>query len=137
MSEIPEDLKYSDTHLWVRDEGGGLVTVGLTDHAQDLLGDVLFVELPELNIEVEAGEESGVVESVKAASDVYSPVTGKVTEINPALEGSPDLINADPYGDGWLYRMKLDDEDELSMLMDADSYEECIEEEEELNEEDE
>ncbi len=130
MSEIPEDLKYSDTHEWVRDEGDGFVTVGITDHAQSLLGDLVFVELPENNIEIEAGEECGVVESVKAASDIYSPVTGKIIEINRTLEGSPDVVNTDPYGDGWLYRVKLEDEDELETLMDAEGYAECIEDEE-------
>jgi glycine cleavage system H protein len=130
MSEIPEDLKYSDTHEWVRDEGDGFVTVGITDHAQSLLGDLVFVELPENNIEIEAGEECGVVESVKAASDIYSPVTGKIVEINRTLEGSPDVVNTDPYGDGWLYRVKLEDEDELETLMDAEGYAECIEDEE-------
>jgi glycine cleavage system H protein len=130
MSEIPEDLKYSDTHEWVRDDGDGSATVGITDHAQKLLGDLVFVELPENNIEISAGEEVGVVESVKAASDVYSPITGKIIETNRALEGSPDLINTDPYGDGWLYRVKLEDEDELETLMDAESYAECIEDEE-------
>jgi glycine cleavage system H protein len=130
MSDIPEDLKYSDTHQWVRDEGNGLVTIGITDHAQHLLGDVVFVELPELHQELEAGEESGIVESVKAASDVYSPLTGKVVEVNSALEGTPDLVNSDAYGDGWLYRLKLEDEDELDNLMDADTYQECLEEEE-------
>jgi glycine cleavage system H protein len=134
MSEIPEDLKYTDSHEWVRDDGDGVVTIGITDHAQSLLGDLVFVELPESSIEIGAGEETGVVESVKAASDIYSPVTGKIIEINRALEGSPDLINTDPYGDGWLYRIKLEDEDELETLMDADAYAECIEDEEEENE---
>ena len=134
MSEIPEDLKYTDSHEWVRDDGDGVVTIGITDHAQSLLGDLVFVELPESSIEIGAGEEAGVVESVKAASDIYSPVTGKIIEINRALEGSPDLINTDPYGDGWLYRIKLEDEDELETLMDADAYAECIEDEEEENE---
>ncbi len=135
MSEIPEDLKYSDSHLWVRSEGGRMVTVGLTDHAQGLLGEVVFVELPELHQDVEAGEEAGIVESVKAASDLYSPVTGKVTEINAALESTPDLVNSDPYGDGWLYRIQLEDKNELETLMDAGAYEKCLEEEEELDEE--
>ena len=137
MSEIPEDLKYSDSHQWVRDEGNGIVTVGITDHAQNLLGDVVFVELPETNVDLEAGEDAGIVESVKAASDVYSPVTGKVIESNLVLERTPDLVNTDPYGDGWLYRIKLDDQDELETLMDADSYQECLEEDEESNEDEE
>jgi glycine cleavage system H protein len=98
------------------------VTIGITEHAQDLLGDVVFVELPDVGDEVSAGDDAGVVESVKAASDVYAPLSGEVVEINEALEDSPELVNSDPYGDGWFFKLKLTDPAELDDLLDADGY---------------
>jgi len=129
MSDIPSELKYVSSHEWIRAEDDGTVTIGITDHAQELLGDVVFVELPEVGAEIATGEETGVVESVKAASDVYAPVTGAVVAINEALEDEPDLANSDPYGDGWFYRVKLADTAELETLLDADAYAEVCESE--------
>ena len=128
MSEVPSELKYTSTHEWVRLEDDGSVTVGITDQAQSLLCEVVFVDLPEPG-EVEAGVESGVVESVKAASDVYSPIAGDVIEVNEALRSTPELINQDPYGEGWLFRMQPTDEAELDELMDSEDYAEFIEKE--------
>lgn len=129
MSNIPSELKYATTHEWARLDDDGLVTIGITEHAQGLLGDMVFVELPEL-MEVTTGQESGVVESVKAASDIYSPLTGEIVEVNHAVAATPELINTDPYGDGWLFRMQPADEHELSELLDADAYAEHVAEEE-------
>lgn len=126
MSNLPHELKYSKSHEWVREEDDGTVTVGITDHAQGLLGDMVFVELPELERVVNAEEECAVVESVKAASDVYSPVAGTIIEVNSAVEDSPELVNQDPYGDGWLF--KLSDVSGLDELLDADAYAEMVEE---------
>ncbi len=126
MSDLPQELKYSKSHEWVREEDDGSVTVGITDHAQGLLGDMVFVELPEVERELSAEEECAVVESVKAASDVYSPVAGTVTEVNSAVEDSPELVNQDPYGDGWLFRLK--DVSGMDELLDADGYAASIEE---------
>jgi glycine cleavage system H protein len=128
MSEIPAELKYTKTHEWVEDEGDGTVKVGITDHAQDLLGDMVFVELPEVGSTVSAGQECAVVESVKAASDVYSPVAGEVVEINELLADNPDLVNKDPYGEGWIMRIQLDGSD-VSHLIDAEDYAAFISEE--------
>ncbi len=122
MSNIPNELKYVASHEWIREEGEGVVTIGITEHAQDLLGDVVFVELPDVGGEVSAGDDAGVVESVKAASDVYAPLSGEVVEINEALEDSPELVNSDPYGDGWFFKLKLTDPAELDDLLDADGY---------------
>ncbi len=122
MSEIPADLKYTRTHEWVRDNGDGTVTVGITDHAQELLGDVVYVELPEVGSEVTAEQACAVVESVKAASDVYAPVSGQVAEVNELLEEEPGTINSDPYGEGWLFSIELSDAGELDGLLDADAY---------------
>ncbi|MFW1678087.1 glycine cleavage system protein GcvH [Pontibacter sp. JAM-7] len=127
MSNIPSELKYVASHEWVRVEGDGTVTVGITDHAQDLLGDVVFVESPEVGAEIAAGEEAGVVESVKAASDIYAPIAGEVVAVNEALEDSPELVNSDPYGDGWFFKLKLTDADELVELLDAEGYAEHCE----------
>ncbi|MDF2867901.1 MAG: glycine cleavage system protein [Gammaproteobacteria bacterium] len=124
MSEIPSDLKYTSTHEWVREEDDGTLTVGITDHAQHLLGDLVFIELPQLNSEYRVGSECCVVESVKAASDVYAPVSGEVIAINDALTDRPELANSDPYGEGWLFQINPADPAELDELMDADSYEE-------------
>lgn len=123
MSEIPSELKYTKSHEWVRDEDDGSVTVGITDHAQELLGDLVFVELPETGTEMQAEDAACVVESVKAASDVYMPVTGEVIEVNDVLTDAPETINDSPYDDGWLIRVKLSNPDELEDLMDADGYE--------------
>ena len=130
MSDIPGDLKYTKSHEWVRVEEGGEVVVGITDHAQEQLGDLVFVELPELGLEVEAGGECAVIESVKAASDVYSPVSGEVTAINEALADTPEIINQDAFGDGWICRLKLGNPAELDGLLDADAYAEVVEAEE-------
>jgi glycine cleavage system H protein len=127
MSEILDDLKYIDSHEWVRVEGDGTVTVGITDHAQELLGDLVFVEFPEMDIDLSAGDECGVVESVKAASDIYSPLSGKVIAVNEELSDTPELVNSSPYQDGWIFKLKLADENELDSLLDADGYEKCLE----------
>ncbi|MEN8169785.1 MAG: glycine cleavage system protein GcvH [Pseudomonadota bacterium] len=126
MSNLPQELKYSKSHEWVRQEEDGSVTVGISDHAQGLLGDMVFVELPEIDREMGVEEECAVVESVKAASDVYSPVAGTVTEVNAAVEDSPELVNQDPYGEGWLF--KLRDVSGLDDLLDADAYAATVEE---------
>ncbi|WP_417582366.1 glycine cleavage system protein GcvH [Nitrincola sp.] len=127
MSNIPNELSYVASHEWIRDEGDGTVTIGITDHAQDLLGDVVFVELPEVGDQVSAGDDIGVVESVKAASDVYAPLTGEVIAVNEDLEDAPELVNGDPYGDGWFIRLRLTDAEELTDLLDADGYAEHCE----------
>jgi glycine cleavage system H protein len=131
MSDIPSDLKYTSTHEWVEDEGDGTVRVGITDHAQGLLGDMVYVELPEVGRSVDAGEECAVVESVKAASDVYSPVSGEIVEINELIADSPDVVNKDAYGDGWLFRVQLAEDADLGDLLDANGYAEAIAAEEE------
>ena len=130
MSEIPEDLKYTRSHEWVRADEDGAVTIGITDHAQQLLGDLVFVELPEVGAELSEGDNCAVIESVKAASDVYAPVTGEVTAVNEALDGSPETINADPYGEGWVWKMSLGDAGLPDELMDAEAYAEFCESEE-------
>lgn len=122
-NENPSDLKYTKSHEWVRDNGDETVTVGITEHAQELLGDVVFVELPELESTLAAEENCGVIESVKAASDMYSPLDGEVTEVNEELDGEPELINSAPFGEGWIFSMKITSTDQLSVLMDADEYE--------------
>ena len=123
MSNIPADLRYTSSHEWVRSLPDGSVEIGITDHAQHALGDLVFVEVPEAGREVKAGEACAVVESVKAASDVYSPIAGTVTGGNPALASSPELINQDPYGQGWMLRLKPADAAVLGTLLDATSYE--------------
>ena len=122
MSEILNELKYCSSHEWVSSVDDGVVTIGITDHAQDQLGDLVFVELPEIGQVLELKGECAVVESVKAASDIYSPVSGEVAEINEALMDSPELVNEDPYGDGWLFKIRVTDETELDDLLDADGY---------------
>ncbi|MBK8132957.1 MAG: glycine cleavage system protein GcvH [Gammaproteobacteria bacterium] len=129
MVDTPKELGYRETHEWVRNEGDGTVTVGITDYAQDSLGDIVYVELPELGDELDLGQEAGVVESVKAASDVFAPLTGTVIAINEALEDTPEIINASPYGDGWFYRLRLADPAELDDLLDAEAYLDVVEEE--------
>ncbi|OHB29915.1 MAG: glycine cleavage system protein H [Desulfuromonadaceae bacterium GWC2_58_13] len=127
--EFPEELKYTEEHEWVLIEDG-VATVGITDFAQDALGDVVFVELPEVGTVLEAGKSFGVVESVKAVSDVYAPVSGEVIEINEELPDTPELVNTSPYEDGWMVKIKLADNVELDDLMDADAYQEFVEDEE-------
>lgn len=126
MSDIPADLKYLETHQWVRIEGDGTATVGITDYAQEQLGDIVFIGLPEEGDTVRGAEEAGVAESVKSASDVFSPVTGEVLAINEALEEEPEKVNEDPYGEGWLFRVRLDDVGELDSLLDDAAYAELI-----------
>lgn len=122
MSDLPVELKYASSHEWVRLEGDGTAVIGITDHAQAALGDVVYVELPEEGADIDAGAEVAVVESVKAASDIYSPVTGAVIEINPVLEEQPEAINQSPYVDGWLFRVKLSNHNELDDMLDRDEY---------------
>ncbi|MCP5162606.1 MAG: glycine cleavage system protein GcvH [Hahellaceae bacterium] len=129
MSHIPRELRYLSSHEWVRIEADGTATIGITDHAQDLLGDVVFVELPEVGSELTAGDEAGVVESVKAASDIFTPISGEVIAVNDALEDSPDLVNNDPYNDGWFFKVKPSDTGELDSLLDAEGYTEICESE--------
>jgi glycine cleavage system H protein len=129
MSNVPNDLKYAKTHEWVRDEEDGTVVIGITDHAQELLGDLVFVELPEVGDTVDAGAECAVVESVKAASDVYSPVSGEVIAINETLVDTPETVNQDAFGDGWLFQVRLSAPAELDDLLDADAYSDVIESE--------
>ena len=128
MSEIPKSLLYTESHEWVSKENDNIVRIGITDHAQELLGDVVYVELPEHNADCQAAEDIAVVESVKAAADIYTPVTGKIIEINSDLDENPSLINSSPYGDGWIMRIHLDDADELDKLLTAESYQQMIEE---------
>jgi glycine cleavage system H protein len=129
MSEIPGDLKFLKSHEWARVEGDGRVTIGISDHAQGLLGDLVYVELPEVGAEAKAGMQIAVVESVKAASDVYSPISGTVVEVNDALEGKPETINEDAYGEGWICVIELSNKDELNELLDPDAYAEVLEDE--------
>lgn len=126
MSDIPADLKYLETHQWVRVADDGTATVGITDFAQEQLGDVVYVGVPEVGATVTGGEEAGVAESVKSASDVFSPVTGEVIAVNEQLEDEPELLNEDPYGDGWMFRVRLEDAGELEGLMDAAGYAEHV-----------
>lgn len=126
MSDIPSDLRYTASHEWVEDEGDGTVRVGITDHAQTLLGDMVYVELPEPGRAVKAGDECAVVESVKAASDIYSPLAGEVIEVNDLLSDGPDLVNKDPYGDGWIFRLQLAEGVDPGELLDAAAYAEAI-----------
>ncbi len=122
MSEIRSELKYLSSHEWARVESDGTVTIGITDHAQDSLGDVVYVETPEVGSEVTAGEEAGVVESVKAASDIYSLVSGEVIAVNEVLEDEPETVNASPYDDGWFFKVKPSDLSELDSALDAEGY---------------
>ncbi|WP_193073567.1 glycine cleavage system protein GcvH [Pseudomonas sp. FME51] len=122
MSDTPSELRYASSHEWTRQEADGTVTVGITNHAQDALGDVVFVELPEVGRQVQAGEECAVVESVKAASDIYAPVSGEVLANNEALVDAPELLNSDPYGAAWLFKIQPADASELDQLLDAEGY---------------
>ncbi|OBU45656.1 glycine cleavage system protein H [Photobacterium damselae] len=126
MSYVPSDLKFTHSHEWVRDEGNGIYTIGITEHAQSLLGDMVFIDLPELEDELEAGDDCAVVESVKSASNIYAPLTGVVVAINEDLDGAPGLVNSDPYGDGWLFQLQVEDDIELGELLDGEDYLEAI-----------
>lgn len=128
MSNIPSELRYASTHEWVRNEGDGTYTVGITEHAQELLGDMVFVELPDVDDEISAGDDVAVAESVKAASDVYAPISGKVVAVNEDLEDTPELVNNDAFGDGWMFRVKADDASEVENLLDAEGYQNSIDE---------
>lgn len=127
MSDIPQGLKFTKSHEWVEVVGDGVITVGITDHAQELLGDMVFVDLPEEGQDVEVETECAVVESVKAASDVYSPVNGEVVEVNEELADSPELVNTAPYGEGWIFKVKMSDESQLDELLDAEAYQALVE----------
>ncbi len=129
MSEVPTELKYLSSHEWVLVEDG-VATVGVSDHAQELLGDLVYVELPEVGSSIAAGDSAGVIESVKAASDTYAPLSGEVIEINEELENSPEKINDDPYGDGWMYKISLEDPGEVGDLLNAEAYSNSIEDDE-------
>ncbi len=122
MSNIPAELKYVESHEWLRKEADGTITVGITDFAQAALGDVVFIELPEVGAEVEADDDIAVVESVKAASDVYAPIAGKIVAVNEDLVDAPEKANEDPYGDAWFFRMEPADADVLDTLMSAEDY---------------
>ena len=126
MSDIPSELRYASSHEWARIEEDGTVVIGITDHAQAQLGDVVYVELPDMGQILSAGEEAGVVESVKAASDVYAPISGEVIEINEKLEDEPETVNGEPYEDGWFYKLKPADMVELDALLTSDAYAEVV-----------
>jgi glycine cleavage system H protein len=128
MSNVPNELKYRDSHEWVRKEADGTFTVGITEHAQELLGDMVFVDLPEVGAVVAAGDDCAVAESVKAASDIYAPLSGEIVAVNDELDGSPELVNSAPYADGWLFRIKASDESELDEMLDAAAYKASIDE---------
>lgn len=129
MSNIPDDLKYASSHEWVRVDDEGVATVGISDHAQDALGDIVFVELPEVGTSVNAKEEVAVVESVKAASDIYSPLSGTIVAVNETLMDAPETVNSSSYDNGWFFRIELSNEAELDDLMDAEAYSEHLENE--------
>jgi glycine cleavage system H protein len=126
MSSIPAELKYLESHEWARVESDGTVTIGISDHAQGALGDLVFVEVPEVGKSLQKGAAAAVVESVKAASDVYSPVSGEVVAVNESLGSAPELVNQDPYGQGWLFKIKPSNKDELAQLLDAAAYEKVV-----------
>ncbi len=130
MSDLPQDLNYTQSHEWIRiDENTGEATIGITDHAQESLGDLVFVELPEVGKIFLAGDDCAVVESVKAASDIYAPLSGEVLAVNEALSDTPEVINDDPYGDGWMFKLNMDEESERANLLDAAAYTAFIESE--------
>lgn len=131
MSDFPSELKFTSSHEWVRDEGDGIYTIGISAHAQSMLGDMVFVDLPDIGEQVNAGDECAVVESVKAASDIYSPLSGEIFQVNEELENIPELVNSDPYGDGWLFQLKTADLSELDDLFSADDYQQNVADEEE------
>jgi len=129
MSELPGDLMYTSEHEWLRREDDGSMTIGITDHAQSALGDLVYVELPEVGQDLDSGGDMAVVESVKAASDVYAPITGTVVAVNEALGDDPEKINADPYGDGWIVRLQPSEDIDESSLMAPDAYQTLLDEE--------
>lgn len=129
MSNVPAELKYTSSHEWVAEEEGGTYRVGITEHAQALLGDMVFIDLPDAGSQFNAGDECAVAESVKAASDVYTPLSGEVVEVNGELEGAPEQVNSDPYGSGWLFRIKPADGAEWDNLLDAAAYQTLLDEE--------
>ncbi|MGY2971188.1 glycine cleavage system H protein [Pantoea sp. PA1] len=128
MSNVPVELKYRDSHEWLRKNADGTYTVGITEHAQELLGDMVFVDLPEVGATFSAGEECAVAESVKAASDIYAPISGEIVAVNGALNDSPEQVNSEPYEGGWLFQIKASDESEIDSLLDADAYKASIDE---------
>jgi glycine cleavage system H protein len=128
MSNIPAELRYTESHEWVNADSDGNAKIGITDHAQQELGDLVFVELPAVGDEIGQGDPCAVVESVKAASDIYTPVSGRVIAVNEDLDGDPAIINTDPYDDGWLFEVELFDSEELESLKDAEAYEEALQE---------
>jgi glycine cleavage system H protein len=129
MSEFPGELRYAESHEWARVEDDGTLTIGISDHAQEALGDVVYVELPEVDAEVEAKGEAGVVESVKAASDIYAPVSGKIIAVNTALEDAPETVNESPYDNGWFFKMQPNDLGELESLLDMNAYQQLCDSE--------
>lgn len=126
MSKVPANLKFTKSHEWIKRETNGEVTVGISDHAQDLMGDMVFVDLPKVGARLEAGKDCAVVESVKAASDVYAPLAGEVTAVNDAVVGAPETVNKDPYGSGWLFRLKPASAGDVDKLLDAGAYEKLL-----------
>ena len=128
MSDLPQGLSYVSSHEWIRNEGEGIVTIGVTDFAQEQLGDVVFVELPDIGTQLTSEDEFGVIESVKAASDLFAPVSGEVIAINEQLDDDPELVNSDPYGDAWLLQVRLTHPEELEHLLDAEAYSQLCDE---------
>lgn len=128
MSNVPTELKYAASHEWLRDVGNGEYIVGITEHAQELLGDMVFIDLPEVGSRVSAGDDCAVAESVKAASDIYAPISGTVIAVNDTLESAPELVNSEPYGAGWLFRIQASDTAEFGKLLDAAAYQASIDE---------
>ena len=126
MSNIPTELKYTKEHEWIRLDDEGNAVIGITDHAQELLGDMVYVELPEVEDTIATGDETGVVESVKAASDIYAPISGEILEVNEELADSPEYVNSEPYDSGWLYKMTVGNEGDLNELLSADEYADLI-----------
>lgn len=126
MSKVPANLKFTKSHEWVKSESNGQVTIGISDHAQDLMGDMVYIDLPKVGAQLAAGKDCAVVESVKAASDVYAPIAGEVTEVNGAVVDAPETVNKDPYGTGWLFRMKPTSAADVNKLMDAKAYEQLL-----------
>lgn len=129
MSNVPNELKYTKEHEWLREEADGTFTVGITEHAQELLGDMVFIDLPEVGTTVSQGDDCSVAESVKAASDIYAPISGEIVEVNGELEDSPEQVNSEPYGSGWIFRIRASDVSELEELLDAAAYEQLLEDE--------
>ena len=129
MSNVPAELKYSKEHEWLRKEADGTYTVGITEHAQELLGDMVFVDLPDVGTTVAAGDDCAVAESVKAASDIYAPISGEIVAVNDALSDSPELVNSEPYTGGWIFKINASDDAEVEALLDAAAYDALLEDE--------